>query len=137
MNSSELNTWLRDRARDQLRTFNKSIYFYSYHGVYVYRRSDSNDASIHHRAEARGTYRGYNASGQSSAVFNGDLSTGIGAGKVAKSQDVAQSISNAVRSAVDNIESNLPSRVDLNWNFYANVCHNSCHNSCHGSRGRR
>jgi hypothetical protein len=137
MNSSELNSWFRDRARDQLRSFNKSIRFYSYHGVYVYRRSSNNDSSTHHRAQARQTYRGYNAGGQGSGVFNNDLATGLGAGKIAKSQDVAQSVANAVRSAVDNIERNLPSNVYLNWNFDARVCHSSCHNSCHGSRGRR
>ena len=138
MSATELDVWFKDQARDQLRTFSKSIkasVSVNVTGLQKQKQSDHHAASTDffksHSTTVYGTKNVTLASSPSS-VFAGDLAGGLATGGVATSQDVAQSIANAVRSAVDTIEGELgdiPVSVSL--------CHNSCHNNCHSNRGRR
>lgn len=136
MNASQLDAWFKSSAAAQLDTFNKTISF----TATVYKKAEWDGLNSGHRdpgaygsatTTSVGSRNYYIGAGQDS-VFSGDLASGIGAGQVAKSQDVATSVSNAVKSAVDKIEATLG-----NTSFSATVCHNSCHSNCHGSRGRR
>jgi len=137
MTSGELNTWLKDRSRDQLRTFYKRTYVYSTRSVGVYRRSNRNDAGTYWVYHRYASYLYSDARSESSSVFNGSLASGIGSGKLVRSKDVVDSIVRAVRKAVDRCELRVPSRFNQHATIYARVCHGNCHNSCHGSRGRR
>jgi len=124
MSHSDLDVWFKDNARNQLRTFDKTINV----SVSVYRQSNQNDAGTYYKSHNQR----YHLTAAASSVFNNDLVAGMGTGQVASSQDVASSISNAVRSAVDAIEGSM-----ANFSIDARICHNSCHSSCHSSRGRR
>ena len=130
MSASDFEIWFKDKARDQLRTFDKTITITawtkaSYDGV-----SSGHYAPPAFVSPVVNPTKNWNLKTVSSSVFNDDLAGNLAAGGVATSQDVAQSIANAVRSAVDKIESTV-------GNIDARVCHNSCHSNCHGSRGRR
>ena len=125
MTASELDTWLKDNARDQLRTFDKTVTV----TATVYTQGTGGSVS------GTGTVavnQSWNHSAVASSVFTGDLDAGIGSGLVADADDVAASIVNTVRSAVDAIEGQIG-----NFAINAQLCHSSCHTSCHSSRGRR
>lgn len=137
MSHGELNNWLRDRSRDQLRTFYKRTYVRSWRRIGVYRRSNNNDSGTYWADNFYGSYMHVSAGSESSSVFNGALASGVGPGKPIRSKDVVDSIISAVRKAVDRCEARIPGNFDQHATIYARVCHNSCHSSCHGSRGRR
>jgi hypothetical protein len=124
MTASQLDTWLKDNAVNQLQTFDKTITC----TASVYRQSSTNDSGTYYGS---GTAR-FHQTGASSSVFNGDMDGGIGTGLLIESNDIASSIVNTVRSAVDAIEGSIG-----DFTIDARVCHNSCHSSCHSSRGRR
>jgi len=124
MTASQLDTWLKDNARDQLRTFNKTITI----TATVWTQGTGADSGTSTSA----TSPNWNLASAASSVFTGDLDSGIGSQLIADADDVAASIVNTVRSAVDSIEGAIG---NVSWN--AQVCHSSCHTSCHSSRGRR
>jgi hypothetical protein len=124
MTASQLDTWLKDNARDQLRTFNKTITI----TATVWTQGTGADSGTSTSA----TSPNWNLTSAASSVFTGDLDSGIGSGLIADADDVAASIVNTVRSAVDEIEGAIG---NVSWN--AQVCHSSCHTNCHTSRGRR
>jgi hypothetical protein len=125
MDHAALDVWFKEQAATQLDTFDKTVTITA--TVYL-QGSGTNPPS------AQGTVANtVNWSlGYETATFDSDLAAGIGAGQIAKSQDVATSVSNAVRSAVDRIEA-----IMVNKSITALLCHSSCHTSCHASRGRR
>jgi len=137
MTASELDTWLKQQAATKLDTFSKTITI----TATVYRQVTWNGLTGGHHAPSAAaltstsTTSAYNKTfshGYNEAIFNGDLSTGIGSGLVANADHVTSSIANTVQSTVDAIEA-----VIGNVSFNAQVCHVSCHTSCHTSRGRR
>lgn len=125
MTHTELDTWLKDNARDQLRTFSKTITI----TATVWTQGTGSGESS---SSSSATSPNWNLASAASSVFTGDLDAGIGSQLIADADDVAASIVNTVRSAVDEIELAIG---DVSWN--AQVCHGSCHTSCHTSRGRR
>ena len=124
MSHSELDTWFKQQAGAQLRTFSKAVSIT--HSTY-YSTSGGDSLSNQVRTNT------YSASTAPDSTFNGDLDSGIGSGLVAEAADVTASIANGVRSAVDYIEGTVITAAK-SASF---ICHNSCHGSCHGSRGRR
>jgi len=127
MSHSELDVWFKNAAATQLNTFSKTMSI----TATVYKNATGTSYTNSTYTATKSHSRTFSL-GKDPSVFNGDLASGIGAGLVATSQDVATSVSNAVRSTVDKIEATIG-----NVSFDAKVCHNSCHNNCHGNRGRR